>query len=78
MFIAVALPCSQFLPQQAYVINPSGQALACHHIKLYFSNVQPAPMFGRVMDFQFFGDPALPGLEMPYTERKEYGYSGCP
>lgn len=57
IFVAVALPCVQFLPKQIYVPNPPGEALARHDIQLYLGDVQPAPMFGSVMDFQLFGDP---------------------
>ena len=58
MFIAVALPCSQLLAEQSYIFNPPGQALACHYIKLYFSNIQPASMLGSVMDFKLFCNSA--------------------
>lgn len=58
MFVAVALPYSQFLPEQLDVSDPPRQALACHDIKLYFGDIQPAPMLRGVMDLQLSGDPA--------------------
>lgn len=63
MLIAVALPCHQFLAEQAYVFDPPGQALACHYIKLFFSNIQPASMFGNVMDFKLFAILRASGAE---------------
>ena len=32
MFIALPLPCRQFLAEQIYVLNPAGQTLPCHYI----------------------------------------------
>lgn len=53
MFIAVAFSCGQLLAEQVDIFNPPGQALACHDNKLYFGNIQPAPMFGSIVNFQF-------------------------
>lgn len=53
MVVAVTLPSSQFLPEQTYVINSAGEALSGHNIQLNFSDVHPAAMLRRVMDFQF-------------------------
>ncbi len=58
MCIAVTFPCRQLLPEQIHILNPAGQTLPCHYIQFYFGNVQPAPMFRCVMDFQPFGNPA--------------------
>ena len=32
MFIALPLPCRQFLAEQIHVLNPAGQTLPCHYI----------------------------------------------
>ena len=32
MFIALPLPCRQFLTEQIHVLNPAGQTLSCHYI----------------------------------------------
>lgn len=58
MCIAITFPCRQLLPEQIHILNPAGQTLPCHYIQLYFGNVQPAPMFRCVMDFQPSGNPA--------------------
>lgn len=36
------------------IVNSPWQALACHYIKFYFSDIQPASMFRCIMDFQAF------------------------
>ena len=56
MVVAITLPSSHFLPEQSYVINSAGETLSGHNIKFNFSDVQPAAMLRRVIDFQPFGD----------------------
>ena len=76
MFIALPLPCRQFLTEQIHVLNSAGQTLSCHYISLYFGNVQPTPMFRSVMDFRLFGNPAgFRGRKCPVQGGK--GMSGA-
>lgn len=63
--IALSFPCSKSHFQGFYAVDTPGQALPGHDIKLYFGNIKPTSVLGRIVNLQLPKDTScLSGREL--------------